>query len=753
MAKLRAAIPSFVGGELTPRLYGRTDLAFTRVGARTMRNMVPLVHGPAERAPGTRFVAQAKAAAVRGRLLPFTFNQEQTYVLELGALVARFYKDKAQIVSGGLPYELTTPWTAAQLADLQWTQSADVLTVTGPAHPPQNVTRTGHAAWTTADFGFEDGPYLDENATTTTLGLSATSGSVTVTASAATGINGGQGFLTTDVGRLIRWHDGAAWFWLTITAWTSSTQVTATVMASATTAATTATVRWQLGVYSDTTGWPRCVVYHEERIWFAGSTSYPNRIDGSKVADFTNFTPGADADAAIAITIAGNEVAAVRWLASSTVLLAGTLGPVYRIGSDSLNTPLTPSNVQAKETSAVASAAQQPVRAWNAVLFQDRYRRRLLATAYALEVEGWRADEASLRFEHLLQGGLGEMAWQGEPYSCLWAVRTDGGLVGLTYRPDQEVLAGHRHDIAGTRAAIESVATIAGAAGDELWRLVRRTVNGAVARHIEVTEPRFLDHADQEDAWLVQAGLELDQRSLPDATLTLDALSGSAVIATATGTYSFTAADDGKQVAIKGADGSIAQLGTITGVLGASEIRLNVPAATAFASLVLAAGDWELRALATSVSGLNHLEGQTVAIWADGAAQTPRVVASGAVTVSPPAARVIVGLAYTSELEPMTIEVGGEQGVSLGDTRRVVGLALRVLRSANPETGDGDAMTEALLGDPAATMDVAAPLQTKLHVAAFDGGWGLEERIVVRQAGPGPLTVVSLHPELETHGG
>ena len=752
MGKLRAALPSFVAGELSPRLYGRMDLAFTRVGARVLLGMVPLVHGPVERAPGSRFVAQAKAAAVRGRLVPFTFNQEQTYVIELGATVARFFRDKGQILSGGSPYELTTPWTAAQLSELQWTQSADVLTVTSPDTATQDMTRTDHDAWTIADFAFRDGPYLAENTTATTLDPSGTSGSVTVTASGVAGINGGRGFLATDVGRLIGWNDGTNWYWMTITAVNSTTEAVATIEDGATMGGHAATTTWRLGLYSDTTGWPRCVVYHEERLWFAGARDYPNRIDGSAIADFNNFTPGADDDAAIALTIAGNEVAAVRWLASATVLLAGTLGPVYRIGSDSLNTPLTPSNVQAKVATAVPSAAQLPVLAWDAVLFQDRTRQRLMRVAADDAVEGRIvAEEASLRFEHLLQRGIGEMAFQAQPYSALWMARDDGALVGFTYRPDQEMFAGHRHTIAGTDAAIESVAVIAGAAGDELWRLVSRTIGGATARHIEVTEDRFLDQDDQEDAWFVQAGLELDQRSFPAATLTLEAASGAAVLATATGSYSFTSADSGKQIAVKGADGEIAALATITGVLGGSEIRLSAP--MAFPALVLDAGAWELRTLASSVSGLDHLEGETVAIWAEGAAQTPRVVSGGAVALNPPAARAIIGLPYTSELEPMTIEAGGEQGVSLGDKRRVVGLAARFLRSADPEVGDGATMAPALLGDPGRAMDVAPPLASGLHEETFEGGWGLEERIVLRQSGPGPLTVSSLHPELETHGG
>ena len=127
-------------------------------------------------------------------------------------------------------YEITTPYGELDVYDLKYAQSNDVLYIASPTYRPYKLSRTGHTSWTIEQIDFLDGPYLDINAETTTLTPSATSGSITLTASAVTGINDNTGFQSTDVGRLVRFKDsGGNWSWLEITAVTSTTVVTATV--------------------------------------------------------------------------------------------------------------------------------------------------------------------------------------------------------------------------------------------------------------------------------------------------------------------------------------------------------------------------------------------------------------------------------------------------------------------------------------------------------------------------------------------
>ena len=227
MARANFAFTNFTAGELSPRLNGRSDLAKYFNGCETLENFLIHPHGGATRRPGTRFVAEVKTSSLQTRLVPFQFNVTQAYVLEFGNNYFRIYKDGGQVTSGSpaSAVEVTTTYATADLAALKFAQSADVMYVVHPDKPVRKIARTSHTAWTITDVDFARGPFLDPNTTATTLTSGARTGSVTITASAATGINGGSGFTTDDIGRLVKLHHGYA----EITAVGSTTSITATV--------------------------------------------------------------------------------------------------------------------------------------------------------------------------------------------------------------------------------------------------------------------------------------------------------------------------------------------------------------------------------------------------------------------------------------------------------------------------------------------------------------------------------------------
>jgi len=205
---------SFSAGEFGPLTKGRVDADVYKQGLDLCQNYLPLIQGGLTRRPGTSFVEDVKTASEKTRLVSFEFSTTQAYILEFGNLYVRFYKDHAQITSGGPAVEIATPWTTAQIFDLKFAQSADVLYVVHPLQVPRKITRTSDIDWTITSISFTDGPYLLTNFTTTTLTPSAATGNgVTLTASSIVGINGGDGFKSTDVGRSIRLKQGAL-FWL-----------------------------------------------------------------------------------------------------------------------------------------------------------------------------------------------------------------------------------------------------------------------------------------------------------------------------------------------------------------------------------------------------------------------------------------------------------------------------------------------------------------------------------------------------------
>jgi hypothetical protein len=452
MARTHPIQTNFTAGELSPKLFGQTNLDKYSNGVETLENMTVFPQGGATRRSGSRFICEVKNSANTTRLIPFEFNDEQAYVLEFGDQYIRFFKDQGQITeadksisaitkanpavvtatshgysngddvwinsvggmtevngrrytianvtthtfelsgvnstnyttytSGGTAakvYEIATPYTSAQVFDLQFAQSADVMYIVHPLHEPEKLSRTGHTSWTLADVDFgATGPYLDANTTTTTLTpASASTGTgVDITASATTGINGGDGFQTTDVGRLIKFNSGEA----VITGRTSTTVVVCTITKAF--ANTDATVAFQLGTFSDTTGFPKAVTFFEQRLIYGGTTSFPQTIFASQSGLFDNFdVDDASASDAFIYTIASNKVNVIRALAPARDLIILTAGGEFKVARPT-GEPLKPDNVNITQQTTYGTHNTLPVQIDDAVLFVQRQRHCCMAQTH-----------------------------------------------------------------------------------------------------------------------------------------------------------------------------------------------------------------------------------------------------------------------------------------------------------------------------------------------------------------------------------
>ena len=158
MPRVAPIVTSFNAGEWSPQLYGRVDLQKYASAARIMENFVPLPQGTVTRRPGTRFVAESKSSG-DGIVIPFEFSTTQAYIIEAGNLYFRFYRERGRIeTSPGVAYEIVTPYTLADLENLQWVQSADVLYLAHPRHAPRKLERTGHTSWTLTTISFTSAP-------------------------------------------------------------------------------------------------------------------------------------------------------------------------------------------------------------------------------------------------------------------------------------------------------------------------------------------------------------------------------------------------------------------------------------------------------------------------------------------------------------------------------------------------------------------------------------------------------------------
>lgn len=677
MPRVAPILTNFNAGEWSPRLYGRVDLQRYPSAAREMRNMLPLVEGAVTKRPGTRWVAQALGAT---RLLGFEFSTEQSYVLEFSDSAMRIYRAKSRVESPpGSPVQLATPWNNP--FEVSFVQSADTLYAFHQSFAPRKITRTSDTAWTISIVDWRDGPYLDQNVTATTLTPAATTGSgIVLNASSTAGINGGAGFAAVDVGRAVRIrHSGTTWGWAKIASIVSPTQVTIDIGQAF--GGTTASATWQLGAWSQRTGWPRAATFHEERLWFASSTTQIQTLWASVTGDFENLAPttygpspapATLADNGITYTLADDRVNAVLWLSSGDVLTAGTSGGEFIIRASNLNEAITPDNVTARRGSTRGSAQVQPVRVDDAVLYVHRNRRSVLQLAYELQRDAYGSSDVSRLARHLVRGQVKQLAFQQEPFSAVWACMEDGSLAAMTFLREQEVIGWHRHQLGGSAVKVRSVAAITTATESEVWLVVERVVGGFTRYSIEVLEREFYaaSNSDLAGAWFVDAGAEY---------------SGAAT---------------------------------------------------------------------TTLSGLSYLDGETVAILANGAVHPPRVVAGGAITLDYPVTRAIVGLPYTARLESMNLEAGAADGTAQGKRQRVHRIVLRLFQTVGIEIGwPGGALDEIPWRAPTDPMDAPPALFSgdKRVSPPFD--WEDHARIVVQSSLPTPMTITALMPRLVTNDG
>lgn len=198
MASTYILKPSFAAGELTPSLYSRTDLAKYDVGAALLENMIVLRYGGVSRRPGLKHIART-ATNGRTRLLPFRYNTSENYIIEMGAGITRFIYDGALVkTDAGEVYSIANTFKADELADIKYTQSADMMFLCHPNHAPMVLSRHAHNSWTLKTADIKGGPFEDvDTSSGVKVSASALTGSVTLTASKA--------YFTSDmVGRYIR---------------------------------------------------------------------------------------------------------------------------------------------------------------------------------------------------------------------------------------------------------------------------------------------------------------------------------------------------------------------------------------------------------------------------------------------------------------------------------------------------------------------------------------------------------------------
>lgn len=759
--------PSFASGELAPSLYARVDVARYQTGLRLCRNFFVMPYGGVRNRPGTKFIQATKSNGA-ARLIPFQFNDSQTYILEFGNLYMRVYKDGGAVeASPGVIYEIVTPFVTADLFDLNYTQSADVLTIVHPSYPPKKLSRIAHNNWTLADYSFV--PTVAAPATATATGVTGT---------------------------------GNAYSW--------RYQITAVVDANGvideslpiTTAATTthadkmrATVTWAAvtgatyyNVYKDTSGggvygfagrataltfddvnitptktdtppnsanpfsgsgnYPGAVSYFQQRLCFAGSNNAPQSVWMSRVGNFNNFgysTPYKDDDS-IAFSVASREVHRFRHLLPLRDMLGLTTDGEWVISG--ATSGLTAKSVLAEIQSYNGSSKIPPIVVDNSALYVQARGAKVSALQYSFEADGFAGNDLTKYSPHFFRGHtLTDWAFQQQPDSLVWAVRDDGLMLGMTYLPEEQLIAWHQHV---TDGVVESVACVPEGDEDALYMVVQRTISGATKRYVERMASRRI--TDIEDAFFVDSGLTYDGRNT-DAGKTLTLTGGTTwlypetLTLQATGHTPFSGASVGRRYRLRSGGDSVRV--DVTAYTDSDTVTVQLVEVCPESLRTVAVSDWAL--MATTLSGLDHLEGKTVSILAGGDVNPQRVVASGSITLQSPAAIAHVGLPYTAELE--TLDIDNPQGETVLDKRKIVtGVTVYLEDSRNFFAGsDADHLYEQKAAKRSRYTDAQATVTGPSSIN-ISTAWSEKGRVYIQQSDPLPLTILALIPEVSIAG-
>lgn len=449
------------------------------------------------------------------------------------------------------PYPLAALTNADGTCALNVEQSGDVLYIGNAygTYKPQKLTRLADDNWVFSDYAPNQGPFLDMNQTSTTIIASGQSGSITLTASAALFASTDVGrlvrlevqnydvrpwenalaYLVTNLVRYdgktykalnsatsgtfppihehgsaydgqtgVQWdYQDAGYGIARITAFTDSTHVTATVIQDApnglnlmpASVVSTATKRWSLGAWSATTGYPRVPKFYKQRLFWSTKqgiyASVPDDFE-NMAADFFNEIR---TDNAIVSQLQAQDVNEILWMEASKVLLIGTGGGEFVGGPLTGTEPIGPANFGIDKQSKKRVRAVTPIIVGTSLLFVQRAGRKLQTIDYQVTSDSYVSTDLAVLSNRITASGIIDMAYQGEPDSIIWCLLANGKLIGFTYDKEQEVTGWHRHPIGGN-GFVESIATMSAPDGarEELWLIVKRTINGATVRYVEYLE-------------------------------------------------------------------------------------------------------------------------------------------------------------------------------------------------------------------------------------------------------------------------
>lgn len=525
--------------------------------------------------------------------------------------------------------------------------------------------------------------------------------------------------------------------------------------------------RWQLGAWSDTSGWPRLVTLFKQRLNLFGLDRTWMSVSG----DFQNF---ADlqfgqvlTDSALTAQVLSDQLNSINWVSPQKTLLVGTTGGEFVISQQSISDPFGPTNFQIDQQSTYGGRQVKAVRIQTATLFVQENGRSLREFSYVFTSDAYQSRDLAPLSEHITASGIVDMAWSKYPYYIVWCVLANGKLIGFTYNPEQEVRCWHEHDLGGNAKA-KCVATVPSADGstDDVYLIVERDVSGVAEFFLEKIELPFqnVDGANQDDMFYVDCGITF--RNTINATLqpgTGADVKGTTNVQFVAGSAIFSPSDVGRYIDFDWEATVINDKGLPVpqATKGHAQITQYVSGTQVLATIdlpwpnldLIAANDWRMSV--THISSPPAVwETGTLSMLLDGAA-APDFTYSGGSTINLPwpASVVTIGLKSPAMWQSMRPEQGDPAGSAIGKVRRAIEGTIRVQNSLGVQFGPGPGLDHLTTIEtrPAGWPDDTPPPLYSGNLpndpstrVTFDSGWDQDGSLVIYCQQPLPATICAV---------
>lgn len=719
--KTNVLLNNFTAGQLCAWLDGRIDIDGYAKGAKSLLNCVVRPFGGALRRSGSLVVNTTKTTGTT-RLIPFAFSVDETYIIEVGIGYFRFYQDGGIVVDEfDVIYELSNTLTEDDVNNFKYTQSNDVMFFAIGSMPVKKLSRVGAADWTWTDLEPEGGPFLLENTTSTTLTPSAITGAITLTASSSIFEEGHEDSYWS-VGTSVEIDSVLTQGVVQITGYISPTTVSATVYSEL--SGTGATEIWSEGAWSDVRGYPKAITFFDKRLWLANTDTEKQKVWGSRPFIYNDFT----ILESVSTELPSERLNAITSLSSARQLVAFTSGGTFVVTSGSGTEAITSENIYSYQQGRNGASRVQAIKLGDYIYYAQRAGEELIEFKYSWEDDGYISEPVSRFNEDVVESGIKEMTVQENEDNVLWCVLENGKLAAMTRIPSQNVSALSPQETDGEYVSVASI-PVDGQFWDDVYTIVRRTINGTVIQYIEIfTKPRKTE---------LETGVFLDCASVYDGYKTTNLTIVSTTATSAGG--EFLANDVGDYIKVGDLDIEI------TAYTSANEVTVE------YTGDNIDTDDWAISI--TSVSGLDYLDEKSVGILRDGSVEPDNTISAGTLELDKFGYYVILGLKYRSEVEPMSMEsITKDIGASTGSVKRPVFTTLGLIDTMGIEIEGMEYSEDVFVRKFEVKMGSPNPLYTGVVRVETPNDFDVKASFKIIQENPLPMNLLTITTRVQTQG-